>query len=55
MLNDLHAGKIEGLTFAEIYRVHGEEMAMRQQNPVYFAGPDRVENPMRMSSTGYVL
>ncbi|KAK5360251.1 6-phosphofructo-2-kinase [Exophiala xenobiotica] len=39
MLNDLHAGKMEGLTFADIYRLHGEEMAMRQQNEVYYRWP----------------
>lgn len=39
MLNDLQAGKMEGLTFAEISRVHSDEMAMRQQNPVYYRWP----------------
>lgn len=39
MLNDLHAGKMEGLTFAEISRVYGDEMTMRQQNPVHYRWP----------------
>lgn len=39
MLNDLHAGKMEGLTFAEISRVHSDEMALRRQTPVHYRWP----------------
>lgn len=39
MLNDLHAGKMEGLTFAEISRVHSDEMTIRRQNPVHYRWP----------------
>ncbi|KAJ9613252.1 6-phosphofructo-2-kinase [Cladophialophora chaetospira] len=39
MLNDLHAGKMEGLTFGEISRIHSNEMCTRQQNPVHYRWP----------------
>jgi 6-phosphofructo-2-kinase len=39
MLDDLHAGKMEGLTFAEIISMYGDEMALRRKQPVYYRWP----------------
>ena len=39
MLDDLHAGEMEGLTFRQISLAHSNEMAMRRKDPVYYRWP----------------
>ena len=39
VLNDLHAGNMEGMTFEQISSAYSNEMAMRQRDPVYYRWP----------------
>jgi 6-phosphofructo-2-kinase len=39
MLDDLHAGKMEGLTFAEIQATYAEEMASRRKSKLHYRWP----------------
>jgi len=39
MLDDLHAGKMEGLTFAEIQATYTEEMASRRKSKLHYRWP----------------
>lgn len=39
MLNDLHAGEMEGLTFSEIWAKYPKAMAARRANPVHYCWP----------------
>ena len=39
MLNDLHAGNLEGMTFAQIEARNAHEMAARREDPVYYRWP----------------